>query len=479
MNKFIVIFFAVLLSSRFFSETIGVMPKAVDLMDIMVIPILLVLAVVRRPSSEIDQRMHSRVTLLVGLFAVISLVSSAINFERVHFGPVLLFMFGMLEGPLLFICLNKLIQDTSEMGARVARFINIMVLVEAAVVLLVNIPVFLATHNPDTVSGTFGNNCYQFSAFLVLMGGYFMGQYYVRGRVSFYGIAIQCFVVITFILLQYRTAMPAFLAAYAVLLSILYGRRFLRLGSVALMLGLIMYYGFDYLGQSNIDLKYDDLITLADDPSVLVNYGKVKSYFNTVDMYSEYPYMAIVGCGPGTYVSRANYTFSTEIAQSKGKGVSNILRAVFGDQAYISDMQQKYVMPLYQLETLFGTAQVNNPNSSVLATAAEVGLAGLLVLSLLYGLLVVHSVRFLRYAKAVRDPVLLPLAASLVTSAIYFILLSPLDNYVEVARITLPLWLLFWTVSAMVRQHRIGQIHQFYDQVEQMEHPHGSRLVTR
>ncbi len=459
MNKFIVGFFAVLLVSRFFSETIGVLPKAVDLLDLIVIPILLLLSISQRPSRDADHALQHRVSWLVVLFVIVCLVSCAVNNERVHFGPVVLFMFGMLEGPLLFIALNKVIHDRLDMGSRVAKFINVIVIVEAAVVVLVNIPVFIATGDPDKVSGTFGNNCYQFSAFLVLMGGYFLGQFYVKGRLSIYGIAIQCFVAITFILLQYRTAMPAFLISYAVLLTVLYGRRFIRMGSVAMVLGLIVYYAFTYISASEeLDLKYEDFYELAANPSVLADYGKVKSYFNTADMFSEYPYMVVVGCGPGTYVSRANYTFTNEISTSKKKGVANILRTVFGDKPYLSDVQMQYIQPLYQLESLFGSIQVNNPNSSVLATAAEVGFSGLIIMVLLYGFLTVKALGYLRYAKAVADPVLLPLSTSLVITSLYFVMLSPMDNYIEIARVTLPLWLLFWTVSAMVRQHRVDQM---------------------
>jgi len=461
MNKFVLGFVFVILTSRFFTETIAVAPKGVDLLDIAVIPLLCSLALVKNYSRGVDRTLHRKFLYLVVAFVAISILSALVNHGRTGFGPLVLFVFGMLEGPLLYLCLNRLIRDKNLFGEQTARFINLLLMAEIAVVLLISYPQTIATGNPDLMSGTFGNNSYQFTALLIIIGGYFVGRQYARPRALYIALGIQFFVIMTFLLLQYRTAVPAFFIAYLVLVTILYGRRFLRLTAIALPIVIMTYFGFSRIATSSLDLKYEDLLVLSEDLGLLTEYGKYMSYTNTVDMYADHPLTILFGSGPGTYVSRANYTFTVEIASSQGKGVGGIITSIFGEKNYFTDVHMQYIFPLYQLETLFGSMQINNPNSSILAAAGELGLPGLLVLGAIYAIALRRSVRFLRYARKERDPILLPLASALVVGMTYLCLISPLDNYMEIARVTIPNWLLFWTVSTLVRR-RQEQKHRDY-----------------
>ncbi len=454
MNKFVLGFVFLILTSRFFTETIAVAPKGIDLLDVAIIPLLCSLALVKDYSRGIDRVLHKRLLYLVVAFVALSILSSLVNHSRTGFGPLLLFVFGMLEGPLLFLCLNRLIRDKNLFGEQTARFINLLLIAEMAVVLLISYPRTIATGNPDLMSGTFGNNSYQFTALLIIIGGYFVGKQYARPRALYIALGIQFFVIMTFLLLQYRTAVPGFFLAYAILVGILYGKRFIRLAAIVTPIVLITYFGFSRIATSNLDLKYEDLIVLSEDLGLLTEYGKFLSYSNTLDMYSDHPLTLLFGTGPGTYVSRANYTFTVEIAASQGKGVGGIITSIFGDKNYFTDVHMQYINPLYNLETLFGSMQINNPNSSILAAAGELGLPGLFVLGAIYVVALRRSLRFLKYARRERDPLLLPLASALVIGMIYLILISPLDNYMEIARVTIPNWLLFWTVSTLVRRHQ-------------------------
>ncbi len=110
----------------------------------------------------------------------------------------------------------------------------------------------------------------------------------------------------------------------------------------------------------------------------------------------------------------------------------------------------------------FGSVQINNPNSSILAAAGETGIPGLIILAMIYGLMVRRSMRYLRTAKKERDEVMLPLASAFFVGAVYLCLISPLDNYLEIARVTIPVWLLFWTVSTLTRQRRERDVMDYY-----------------
>lgn len=240
-----------MLTTRFFSETLGILPKGADLIDLIVIPffipVMVALFAMRvQKSGQIDNKLHNSLVRLVLFYLSISLISFIANYQRVNLPPAVLFLFGMLEGPILFILLNRLIKDKKKFGKTMSRFINFIVIVEFCAVIFVNIPMFVESGNPDVMSGTFGNNSYQFSVFLIIIGGYFLGKLLTTSNFTYkiYGIIIQIFVLGTFILLQYRSAVPAFFLAYGIVFIMLYGKKFIRLAALGTILALMIYGGF-------------------------------------------------------------------------------------------------------------------------------------------------------------------------------------------------------------------------------------------
>ena len=190
MNRFLIGFVFMILTARFFTETLSLAPKAFDLLDLAIIPVLLFVSLVRPVSGDVDLNLHRRVLTYTTIFFLLCILSCLVNFERVSFGPVLLYIFGMLEGPIFFIALNKLIRDKHKFGVQVARFINLILIVEMCVVAFVSYPMVIASGNPDKMSGTFGNNSYQFTALLIIMGGYFIGRQYARPKSIYLALGI-------------------------------------------------------------------------------------------------------------------------------------------------------------------------------------------------------------------------------------------------------------------------------------------------
>lgn len=453
MNWFILGTFVVFLTSRLFSETLGVLPKAVDLIDLVFIPIVAFLALISGHTRNVDWLVQRRIFLLVVLFVVVWGVSIVANLERTHLPVASLYAFGILEGPVLYLAMNSLIRDKERFTRQTAKFIYIMVLVEAAAVVLISLPLFLATRNPDLVSGTFGNNPYQFSAFLIVMGGFFLGMIQDNRRSRIYGIAIQGGIFLVFLLLQYRIATPAFFISYAILLYLLFGRqvaKFIGVGAVMVATGVI---AFSFILREFEELKFDDFVKLAERPEILLEVGRVQAYSNTIDMYLNEAGAVLIGAGPGTYVSRANYMFTYEL-NDRDKGVGKIITQLFGDQTYYTDVQMQYMDPLKSRGEILGSVQLNSPLSSVVAAMGEMGLLGLFIIMALYATMIAKAISYLRFAQKTRDSLLLPLAAALVIGAFYLVQLAFLDNYLEIARVTLPIWLLFWTVSTLVQLRR-------------------------
>jgi O-antigen ligase len=471
MNKFIIGFLFAILTSRFFAESLHLIPKGADLVDIPVIPILALIAASRSMPRGTDMATHGQISRLVGAIVAVSLASALLNFERTFVGPVALFLFGILEGPILFLSLNKLIRDKRKFADQLSRFIWIMVLVESAAVIFYGLPIFLVTHDPDKISGTFGKNPYQFSALLIMMGGYFLGRQRFSTKSVWYGIGIQCAIFVTFILLQYRSAVPAFFLTYGIIAVLLYGKQIMKMVATVSIFALFAYYGFIWVSESDFNLKYEDLLDIVENPEQMLEYGKTKSYLMTLQMWSDNPLVVPIGAGPGTYVSRANYTFTQELWNAD-QGVGGIIIAVFGYKDYFTDVQKKYMWDILMMASVKGSAQPNNPNSSLLSVTAEIGIIGAIIVGMLYGTVIRRALKYLRYALARRDP-MLPLASGLVTSSIYLIFITPLDNYFEVARVTLPMWTLFWVVTTLYnlsKQERMIEMYNEYYQQTVLQH---------
>jgi hypothetical protein len=80
---------------------------------------------------------------------------------------------------------------------------------------------------------------------------------------------------------------------------------------------------------------------------------------------------------------------------------------------------------------------------------------------MLYATVIRRSLKYLRFARVRKDD-MLPLATALVSSSIYLVCITPLDNYFEVARVTIPLWTLFWVVTQMYHQRKQENLMALY-----------------
>lgn len=164
----------------------------------------------------------------------------------------------------------------------------------------------------------------------------------------------------------------------------------------------------------------------------------------------------MAGVGPGNFVSRAYYTFSYEMASSGSKGVGELVEDLFGLTGARFTKVSDHYLGQYRGQAVLGSYQLSNPNSSILAPIAEIGLLGGVIIIGMYVFLVIKSFKLLQQAKEFAREYL-PLATALVAGSVYLFGLAFLDNYWETSRATLPVWLLFWATSAGVQVKRHEQ----------------------
>ena len=454
-DKFVIIFFYIYLSSKFFSETIKVIPKMIDLVDLPVVFIFFLLLLFRKNQPALRPFYQSNfVFICFVIFTFATLLALLFNYDTLFMPSAVLYFIGFLGGPVLFYALDRFSKNKLKLIKAFERMIYILLFVNMIIVVFVNIPAFILTGNPDVISGTYGNNQYVFSFFVVLVGTYFLGLSQKNNKKVFFLIATQAVVFLVYYLLQYRAGLPFFVFAYTVIIYYLYkAKSVLIFIIICFALALTLFIGKNIEKRSTSTLDYDTWIMVLEDPYKFLNYTKFTVYPQTLKLFIDEPVSIFVGVGPGNYLSRAHYTFAWDFVASynRQKGVGPIIEEYFGRiNARFSPYYLKYIS---SVETGFviGTAQFSNPHSSFLSPIAESGLFGGIAILTMYAICFVNSIKFLTMAKdKFKD--ILPLSVALVGCSCYLAGLIFLDNYLEMLRVTMLYWFLYWAVSVRIEK---------------------------
>lgn len=438
--------------SRFFSEVLLVLPKWVDILDLPFVALLTGVALFHKRNAQADVRQDRFILQVIGVFLFFTLFSALINSATLLVPAALLFIIGFLAGPLQFLSLNRMVTEPDRMSRRIKSLFLFLLVANMAVVLFVDLPLFRLSRNPDDMSGTYGLNAYQFSMLLIICGGLLLGESYRSKKWRIPLLIGQAVVFMTFYLLQFRAALPFFIVAYGVALVVLFGWRTIWVSLAALPVVVVLsatLYISVVRTQGFEQLRFEDWLVILLSPEDIVQAGKFTAYPQTLEMMADIPIVMVAGVGPGNFMSRAYYTFSTEmIGLSKGKtGVSGLIADVFGlTKPRYTEVSEHYLEPT-RTGAILGTHLLAQASSSYLAPAAEIGLIGGSMIFLLYIHLVRRSVKLLKVAKR-ENSEFLPLACGLTVGSVYFFGLGFVDNYWEVTRMSMLLWLSFWGTQA-------------------------------
>jgi hypothetical protein len=451
-DKFIIYFFYFFLLSRYFSEKLKILPKWIDVINFPLFVILLIFLIFNLTKKsyfkDLDNVFVRRVILA---FTVSFFISVMFNQFRILLEASVLFYIGFMEGPILFVALNKLCKDPLKLTKDVNKLFFVILIINLIIVFLLDIPAFLITGNPDVISGTYGNNTYQFSMLLLICGGYLLGYNSIKKYRTWFIILSQIIILTVFYLSQFRAGLPFFFLSYFFMIGYLYGKKILLKIIPITLFSFIIIIFLTLLASTEEKveaLKYNDWFSIISEPDKYINYGKFKMYSNIIDMWSEYPEVIFIGSGPGNLLSRANNTFSNEVLVSN-KGVASLNYQLFGIKyPYYSELHNKYVRFGIKKEAVFGTWQLSAPYTSYLSALGEIGIVGGFAIIIMYLYIIVRSIKFYNIIR-LRNKTYIPLSISLIGGSIYLFLLAFLDNYWEIARVTLPIWILFWSVKTI------------------------------
>jgi hypothetical protein len=325
------------------------------------------------------------------------------------------------------------------------------------VVAVIDLPRFVASGNPDVVSGTFGTNGYQMVFFLLLFSALLAGVFTFEKQRLAARLALPLFgwILLAILLAQYR-ALLVTTALTVLLIGLLLGTR--GRGIVA---GTVVTASFvlslSYVAQNFPGLKFaPTLATFEQSPSFYAA-KRLKAADSVLSLYSDKPLAILTGSGPGTFSSRAWQTFAVANSKSASNVQGTYVKAITGGRTYHTDVSDKYVAPLQHRAVIGGSGAVTSPFSSYVSLLAEVGLPGFLLLIGIYVAATGRAIKmtFRRLGRAAAGVPLPALALSCAIGFLVLLQMAFLENWLEVTRITFPVWTLFG-VTMKESRHRDG-----------------------
>lgn len=435
-----------LVTIRFFTEVVPVLPRAANFVDV---PILLGLALAA--SVVPVQSRHRPAYLHVGLpmtaFLILSIASAIVNFHRAAPAPVLVFIYGFLAPMAIYAAAYRIWPPGNSRS--LSRLLVGLGLLQLVVVAVFGLPQFVTSGNPDVISGTFGTNQYQLVFFLLVIVVLLVGIFTLEPQsiISRFIPIIIPAVFAVMLLAQYRALLATIVVTIAVV-GILLGRHARGvLASIGAVVALAM--TFSYVASSFPGLKLGPTAsTLSQSPWSYVA-RRYEATRPVAELYRDDQFVGAIGTGPGTFSSRAWQTFAQADSTSHSNVQGGYAQLLTGG-LYTTDVSQKYVVPQVDKgELTEGSAGLSKPYSSYLGLLAEVGLLGLLLIVAVYVRALVHTARIahVQIAGTSSDDSVPALALATTVGFLALLQMAVLENWLESARVTFVVWLMFGVVS--------------------------------
>ncbi len=303
----------VLVTIRFFTEIVPVLPRAANFIDIPIF-LALALAAARVPSARTGPA-YLRVAAPAVVFVFLAIGSAILNAQRTEAAPVMVFLYGFLA-PIGVYAAAYRIWPTGSAGA-LSRVLVCLGVLQLAVVALIDLRRFVASGgNPDLISGTFGTNAYQLVFFLLVVAALLAGIFALepeRKIARFVPFLVLAIFGVT-LLAQYR-ALLATTVVTLVAVGMILGRR-LR-GIVVVALGVVAFgLAFSYVASNFPSLGLKTTATnLSQDPWTYAK-ERYQATRPVAALYRDHPVAIAYGSGPGTFSSRAWQTFANAASTS-------------------------------------------------------------------------------------------------------------------------------------------------------------------
>jgi hypothetical protein len=433
---------------RFVTESIPILPRAANFVDIPIVTALSLAALLQRPLA-FARRSGPHLGLLVTLFLLACTVATATNPSRVAAAPVLVFVYGFLSPIAMYYATYRLWPPGSALS--LSRLLVSLGVLELVVVLAFDLPRFISDGgNPDDISGTFGTNAYQLVFFLLIITALLAGiATFERNRRITTRAAPLLFlcILLTVFLAQYRAVLVAMVIT-VVLLGILLAQR-LRGAVVVLAVASALGASLFYVATSFPGLDFSrQLSTFRRSPEFFV-VQRFEAGRGVARLFTDQPQAILIGTGPGTFSSRAWRTFAG-INEFAGTNVAGrYASSITGGVSYHTDVSDRYVLPQWRYgKAVLGSTALSSPFSSYFSLLAEAGALGFIAAVTMYLQAFGSSLRMTLGAirRSVPGDALPALALAATAAFALLIQMAMLDNWFEIARATFPAWMLLAVV---------------------------------
>jgi|SRR5579884_39911 hypothetical protein len=434
----------VLLVARWFTETLRLLPRAFNFADLALLGSAIAVLFSGNYWRVARCRFWcTRLSWLVAAFLSVALLSTAVNlvFYNISIAPAVLSVAFYLE-PIVFALTFLALEWDDEDTRRLTNLVVLLGVLQIPAAIL-QFPQAIVQSDPDAVSGTFGMDNSQMCFFIVLVVS-FMGGRYILERRKIYLLPLPALVGIFyaagFKALWY--ALPptvALVVLTAVPLRLRHKLWFL-VATTIIMLGVGLQLGRVTSRTTTSFLKkgyIEDVVNSG----ALWQIGKIQTFTNIPRLYREVPLATFLGVGPGSYSDRAFFTF-TQVSPDPTAD-TNVAHGFISPSDPGRFANEYYVPLVYKSSYLFGSWTIDGPTTSYVSLLAEVGLIGFVLYMLIYFRLYKLALATARRAWARRDAQLFGLSIACAIGLLLLLEMAFLDNWLEVSRVTVPLWLLF------------------------------------
>jgi O-antigen ligase len=184
---------------------------------------------------------------------------------------------------------------------------------------------------------------------------------------------------------------------------------------------------------------------IRDDPGSFVR-SRLAPASDVASLYGDDPRFVATGTGPGTFSSRAWRTFAEVGDPASAEGAAQpYAAALTGGEPYRTDVSDRYVVPRLKTATaVLGSIALSSPFSSYVALLAEVGVIGFVLMVAIYARATLESWRIADLSIRTQntgDP-LPALALATFVAFLLLVQMAVLENWWEVARVTVPSWIM-------------------------------------
>lgn len=429
---------------RFFTNWLGVLPRSLNIWDLIVTLILagLALAAPRSPRLAPDT---PRLLVRLLLFDAVCVVGSVLNPTYVHPLAALSQLLMWNEPILLFVAVTTLPFSLQDI-AKFRRLLLFLVCLEV-VIGVGQVPSFLKTGESERIIGTFAGNAEQFQWFVLLGLFYLSAEIQLRHQGKGVRFAAVLLILVLVVLIDNKASWIALALTLALFIPRLpaRGNRFVTVKKYA-FLAILLFTGWQAIQMTSATYtrKFGRIAEAARTGN-LMNLGKVKAVRDVANAYANHWQMPFVGSGLGTFYSRAAFQFFPfhifelyDAVPASGEFV-NDSASMAGILDPIAGMKPFYKV-FYDYERIFttGSGTADFPTSSYISLLGETGVIGTCLYLSFYVFAVRAAAGCIR--RTARDAQFFSFAATTYASLVYLLFMGAYNFWLDCGRVNTIAW---------------------------------------